>query len=97
LPSVIALLEVREARAREDLESWLEVLREAEQCVQDARERVEHAQSPARRWCACSPRRAWRWRPRPLDRALDDPPGHPVDLDLVPQLQEQEVRAQRLR
>ncbi|MCX5189846.1 hypothetical protein [Streptomyces sp. NBC_00268] len=44
LPSVIALLEVREARAREELESWLEVLREAEQCVQDARERVEHAQ-----------------------------------------------------
>jgi hypothetical protein len=43
LPSVIALLEVREARAREELESWLEVLREAEQCVQDARERVEHA------------------------------------------------------
>ncbi len=30
VPSVIALLEVRGARAREDLESWLEVLREAE-------------------------------------------------------------------
>ena len=30
MPSVIALLEVRGARAREDLESWLEVLREAE-------------------------------------------------------------------
>ncbi|WP_329537753.1 hypothetical protein OG568_56525 (plasmid) [Streptomyces sp. NBC_01450] len=36
MPSVIALLEVREARAWEELESWLEVLREAEQCVQDA-------------------------------------------------------------
>ena len=44
MPSVIALLEVREALAREELESWLEVLREAEQCVQDARDRVEHAQ-----------------------------------------------------
>lgn len=32
-----------------------------------------------------------------VDRALDHPPGHPMDLDLVPQLQEQEVRAQRLR
>lgn len=32
-----------------------------------------------------------------VDRALDHPTGHPVDLDLVPQLQEQEVRGQRLR
>ena len=32
-----------------------------------------------------------------VDRALDDPPGHRVDLDLVPQLQEHEVRRQRLR
>lgn len=32
-----------------------------------------------------------------VDRALDDPPGHPMDLDLVPQFQEQEVRGQRLR
>ena len=30
VPSVTALLEVREPRAREDLGSWLEVLREAE-------------------------------------------------------------------
>ena len=41
VPSVIALLEVGEARAREDLESWLEVLREAE--AQAARQRLEHA------------------------------------------------------
>lgn len=32
-----------------------------------------------------------------VDRALDYPAGHPVDLDLVPQLQEHEVRGQRLR
>ncbi|MER6733141.1 hypothetical protein ABT315_12170 [Streptomyces puniciscabiei] len=31
-----------------------------------------------------------------VDRALDDPAGHPVQLDLVPQLQEHEVRGQRL-
>ncbi|MCW2871318.1 MAG: hypothetical protein JWL99_2638 [Streptomyces oryziradicis] len=29
MPSVIGLLEQREARAREELESWLEVLRQA--------------------------------------------------------------------
>ncbi|MEY9876924.1 hypothetical protein ABH931_006437 [Streptacidiphilus sp. MAP12-33] len=43
MPSVIALLEVREARAQEDLESWLEVLREAEVQVEAARQRLEHA------------------------------------------------------
>jgi hypothetical protein len=43
VPSVIALLEVREARAREDLESWLEVLREAEVQAEAARQRLEHA------------------------------------------------------
>ena len=43
MPSVIALLEVREARAREDLESWLEVLREAEVQAEAARQRLEHA------------------------------------------------------
>lgn len=32
-----------------------------------------------------------------VDRALDDPAGQVVDLDLVPQLNEQEVRLQRLR
>ena len=43
MPSVIALLEVREARAREDLESWLEMLREAEVQAEAARARLEHA------------------------------------------------------
>jgi hypothetical protein len=43
VPSVIALLEVREARAQEDLESWLEVLREAEVQAEAARQRLEHA------------------------------------------------------
>ncbi|MEY9968775.1 hypothetical protein ABIA33_006862 [Streptacidiphilus sp. MAP12-16] len=42
MPSVIALLEVREARAREDLESWLEMLREAEVEAEAARQRLEH-------------------------------------------------------
>ncbi len=40
---MIALLEVREARAREDLESWLETLREAEVQAEAARQRLEHA------------------------------------------------------
>jgi hypothetical protein len=43
VPSVIALLEVREARAREDLDSWLEMLREAEVQAESARQRLEHA------------------------------------------------------
>jgi hypothetical protein len=43
VPSVIALLEVREAQAREDLESWLEILREAEVQAEAARQRLEHA------------------------------------------------------
>ncbi|WP_157596801.1 Sec-independent protein translocase family protein [Streptacidiphilus rugosus] len=43
MPSVIALLELREARAQEDLESWLEVLREAEVQAEAARQRLEHA------------------------------------------------------
>lgn len=43
MPSVIASLEVREARAREDLESWLEMLREAEVQAEAARQRLEHA------------------------------------------------------
>lgn len=37
------MLEVREARAREDLESWLEMLREAEVQAEAARQRLEHA------------------------------------------------------
>ncbi|MET7783721.1 hypothetical protein ABZT28_50000 [Streptomyces sp. NPDC005388] len=43
MPSVVALLEVREARAQEDLESWLEMLREAEVQAEAARQRLEHA------------------------------------------------------
>ncbi|MFF4148524.1 hypothetical protein ACFY0A_46650 [Streptomyces sp. NPDC001698] len=43
VPSVIALLEFREARAREELESWLEVVREAEEHAAAARQRLEHA------------------------------------------------------
>jgi hypothetical protein len=37
------LLEAREARARADLESWLEMLREAEVQAESARQRLEHA------------------------------------------------------
>lgn len=43
MPSVIALLEFREARAREELESWLEVVKEAEEQAAAARQRLEHA------------------------------------------------------
>lgn len=43
MPSVIALLECREARAREEFESWLEVVREAEEHAAAARQRVDHA------------------------------------------------------
>lgn len=43
VPSVIALLEFREARAREELESWLEVVKEAEERAAAARQRLEHA------------------------------------------------------
>ncbi|MEY9969583.1 hypothetical protein ABIA33_007672 [Streptacidiphilus sp. MAP12-16] len=43
MPSVIALLECREALAREELESWLEAVREAEEHVAAARQRVDHA------------------------------------------------------
>ena len=43
MPSVIALLECREARAREELESWLEAVREAEEHAVAARQRVDHA------------------------------------------------------
>ncbi|MFK0297497.1 hypothetical protein ACIQU6_44585 [Streptomyces sp. NPDC090442] len=43
MPSVIGLLEFREARAREELESWLEVVREAEEHVAVDRRRLEHA------------------------------------------------------
>jgi hypothetical protein len=43
VPSVIALLECREARAREELESWLEAVREAEEHAAVARQRVDHA------------------------------------------------------
>ncbi|MEZ0096172.1 hypothetical protein [Streptacidiphilus sp. EB129] len=43
VPSVIALLECREALAREELESRLEAVREAEEHVAAARQRVDHA------------------------------------------------------
>lgn len=43
MPSVIALLECREARAREELESWVEAVREAEEHAAAARERVDRA------------------------------------------------------
>jgi septal ring factor EnvC (AmiA/AmiB activator) len=43
MPSVLGLMERREARARQDLESWTEVLEEAQAEVDAARERVERA------------------------------------------------------
>jgi hypothetical protein len=41
MPSVLGLTERREARARQDLESWTEVLEQAQAEVNAARERVE--------------------------------------------------------
>jgi hypothetical protein len=43
MPSVLGLMELREARAREELESWTEVLEQAQAEVDAARERVERA------------------------------------------------------
>jgi hypothetical protein len=43
MPSVLGLMEQREARARRDLESWTEVLEQAQAEVDTARERVERA------------------------------------------------------
>ena len=43
MPSVLGLMERREARARQDLESWTEVLEQAQAEVDAARERVERA------------------------------------------------------
>jgi hypothetical protein len=43
MPSVLGLMERREARARQDLESWLEVLEQARAEVSAAQERVERA------------------------------------------------------
>ncbi|MBD9729713.1 MULTISPECIES: hypothetical protein [Streptomyces] len=43
MPSVLRLMEQREARARQDLESWTEVLEQAQAEVDAARERVERA------------------------------------------------------
>lgn len=43
MPSVIGLLEQREVRAREELESWREVLSQAEEEVAAATERAERA------------------------------------------------------
>jgi hypothetical protein len=41
MPSVLGLMEQREVRARQDLESWTEVLEQAQAEVDAARERVE--------------------------------------------------------
>jgi hypothetical protein len=43
VPSVLGLMERREARARQDLASWTEVLEQAQAEVDAARERVERA------------------------------------------------------
>ncbi|MEV4190217.1 hypothetical protein [Streptomyces toxytricini] len=43
VPSVLGLMEQREARARQDLESWTEVLEQAQAEVDAARERFERA------------------------------------------------------
>ncbi|MGW6413501.1 hypothetical protein ACWF95_41850 [Streptomyces vinaceus] len=43
MPSVLGLMEQREARARQDLESWTEVLEQAQVEVDAARKRVERA------------------------------------------------------
>ena len=43
MPSILGLMEQREARARQDLESWTEVLEQAQVEVDAARERVERA------------------------------------------------------
>ncbi|WP_217215529.1 hypothetical protein [Streptomyces sp. AC550_RSS872] len=43
MPSVLGLMEQREARARQDLESWTEVLEQVQAEVDAARERVERA------------------------------------------------------
>ncbi|MER6334039.1 hypothetical protein ABT298_32970 [Streptomyces sp. NPDC001034] len=43
MPSVLGLMEQREARARQELESWTEVLEQAQAEVDAARERVERA------------------------------------------------------
>jgi hypothetical protein len=43
MPSVLGLMERREAGARQELESWTEVLEQAQAEVNAARERVERA------------------------------------------------------
>ncbi|WP_145766995.1 hypothetical protein [Streptomyces brevispora] len=43
MPSVLGLMEQRETRARQDLESWMEVLEQAQAEVDAARERCERA------------------------------------------------------
>jgi hypothetical protein len=47
MPSVLGLMEQREARARQDLQSWTEVLEQAQAEVDAARERVERARGGA--------------------------------------------------
>ncbi|MFJ8955855.1 hypothetical protein ACIRO1_37780 [Streptomyces sp. NPDC102381] len=43
MPSVLGLMKQREARARQELESWSEVLEQAQVEVDAVRERVEGA------------------------------------------------------
>lgn len=43
MPSVLGLMELREARARQELESWTEVLERAQAEGDAAREQVERA------------------------------------------------------
>jgi hypothetical protein len=55
MPSVLGLMERLEARARQDLESWTEVLEQAQAEVNAARERVERARV-GRAWSSRSGR-----------------------------------------
>ena len=58
MPSVLGLMELREARARQELESWTEVLEQAQAEVDAARERVERARVGREGSCRCWPKRA---------------------------------------
>ena len=58
MPSVLGLMEQREARARQDLESWTEVLEQAQAEVDAARERVERPGWGVRNSCRYWPGRA---------------------------------------
>lgn len=58
MPSVLGLMERREARARQELESWTEVLEQAQAEVDAARERVERARVGREELVSVWPRRA---------------------------------------